>query len=338
MKLLITGGGTGGHLSVADALSHSAIERGHEVIYVGSTTGQDRKWFAAHSAFSHTHFFDTSGVVNKKGVAKLQSLWQIFKASLHVMGLIRRYKIDAIFSVGGFSAAPASMGAIVMRKPLFIQEQNAKVGRLNALLRPYAKAFFSAYEKESLVQSYPVREVFFRHARVRERIKSVIFLGGSQGADFINNLVLEVAPELRDRGIHIIHQCGERAFDAIQERYDMLGVEVELIGFSSDLPSLIEKADLAISRAGASTLWELTSCGVPALYIPYPYAAGDHQFYNATFLLKKELAWCERESERPKERLLEILACDIAPISKKLLGLNSAHSATEMIKIAEGHI
>lgn len=335
MRIIITGGGTGGHLSVAEALANAAVERGHELIYVGSTSGQDQSWFADHDAFYKHFFLASSGVVNKRGLAKIKTLFTIARSVLHVRKIIKKEKVDAVLSVGGYSAAPASFCALLMRKPLYIQEQNARSGRLNSLLKKYAKAFFSFYERDSEVQAYPTQAIFFKKARIRSSVKTIIFLGGSQGAMFINDLALGVAKTLQERGIHIIHQCGKADEERVSEAYKTLGVDVELYGFTHKLDELITRADLAVSRAGASTLFELISNGLPALYIPYPYAASDHQFYNALFLLKKELSWCERESEDVKGRLLDVVDRDMSKMSKALMQINEKDCAQKIIQVIE---
>jgi len=137
MKLLITGGGTGGHLAIAKSLRDAAIARGHKCIFVGSLAGQDQDWFLKDKTFEKTHFLNTSGIVNKKGLAKVKAMFLALKASIQALFIVN--KVDAVISVGGFSAAPASFAAVVLRKPYFIHEQNAAIGRLNRLLRPYAK-------------------------------------------------------------------------------------------------------------------------------------------------------------------------------------------------------
>lgn len=319
MHIVVTGGGTGGHLAIARALGEALVERGHEVLFIGSTSGQDRSWFEGCSGFSHTYFLETTGVVNRKGFKKIAALWRVFRAFLRSRKLLKQHKAAAVVSVGGFSAAPASLAAISCRIPLFLHEQNAVEGRLNRMLRPYAKAFFSAYDEHSPVKGYPVGEAFFAKARVRSKVKTLIFLGGSQGARFINDLALEVASECSDRGIRIIHQCGERDYERVKEAYAAMKIDAELYGFTKELPSLLEQSDLAISRAGASTLWELCANGLPALFIPYPYAAGDHQFYNARFIVRQELGWCERESEGVAEVLLGLLDEELEAKSRALI-------------------
>jgi len=335
MKLCITGGGTGGHLMIAQALVEAAVIEGYEAIFIGSTHGQDRKYFESHSSFSHVYFLETTGVVNQKGLGKLKALLKIFKAFLASRKILKKHKIEATYSVGGFSAAPASFASLSRFIPLCIHEQNAVEGRLNSLLKPYAKRFISAYDKNSPIQGYPVKEVFYKNARERDVLNTIIFLGGSHGAKAINDLALLVAHKLNKLGIKIIHQAGEADYERVKQEYKELGVEVELYGFTKDLESLITRADLAISRAGASTLWELTANGLPALYIPYPYAAGDHQFHNAAFIVENSLGWCEREGEALKNKLLSILKEDLNQKSKALLQYATKDVAKQMIKDVE---
>ena len=187
MTFIITGGGTGGHLAIAKSLRDAAVGAGHKCIFIGSTSGQDQAWFVKEgdhsdpiafkdekSSFDAVHFLQTSGVVNKKGLAKLSSLFAVIKATFTALSLVKQ--ADAVISVGGFSAAPASFAAVILRKPYFIHEQNAAIGRLNRLLRPFTKAFFSSYETSSAVKDYPVRGNFFEYAHTREKIKTIIFL------------------------------------------------------------------------------------------------------------------------------------------------------------------
>ena len=118
----------------------------------------------------------------------------------------------------------------------------------------------------------------------------------------------------------------------MKNKYDKLGIEVELYAFTKELDKLITRSDLAVSRAGASTLWELTANGLVALFIPYPYAAGDHQYHNARFIVENDLGWCEREREDLKSKLLDILEFDLENKSKALLNYSSKDVAKKMIQ------
>lgn len=337
MNLIFTGGGTGGHLVIALSLAEAAAERGHRVIFIGSTSGQDRQWFGESTLFEKTYFLETTGVVNKKGFGKIGALWKIFKALMESRSLIRDFNADAVVSVGGFSAAPAAIAAVTMKTPLYIHEQNAVTGKLNTILRPYAKGFFSSYEEGEFHCDYPVNPRYFHNARIRRSVKTVIFLGGSQGAKFINDLALEIAPWLREKGISIIHQCGSKEEERVKSAYRELGVDAEVYGFTTRIAELIEQSDFAISRSGASTLWELCAAQVPTFYIPFPHAAADHQFYNAQYILAYDCGWCERQNEGIADKLKDALMSDIAPKSEKLHQLIAPKGAVHIIETIERH-
>ena len=332
MNIAITGGGTGGHLSIAKAMKNAFLKEGHTVIFIGSLKGQDRDWFLNDKDFKAVYFLDTKGVVNQKKLNKILSLWQISKATIRVFSIFKLHKIDKVFSVGGFSAAPASFASILTRRPLFIHEQNAKIGNLNKILKPFSKKFFSSYLKESSISDYPISKDFFDTKRLRKEIKTIIFLGGSQGARFINEFALSVAPLLRDKNINIIHQCGKIEYDKVNKAYKSLGINAKIFAFSNTLLEDIKKADLAVSRAGASTLWEISANGLPALFIPFPYASGDHQYFNAKFLVEKKIAWLVRQDKLNIKIFKNILDEEIEEKSKALMELIKADGATLIAK------
>lgn len=327
MKVIITGGGTGGHLSVAKAFLDEFTNRGFKCVFIGSSGGQDKEYFKKDSSFLKAHFLKTQGVVNKKGFAFFTSIFKQFKAFLEALRILREFKPDFIISVGGYSAAPASFAAVFLRIPLIIHEQNAQIGRLNRVLKNKATIFFSSYLKESPVHFYPTRLEFFQNARVRDDIKKVLFMGGSQGAKAINSFCLSAAESLVRDGIFILHQCGKSDFLRVAREYLELplkvgilkdgilqsdleilqkdsnlalldnldssdsSVDVLLFAFSDKMPEILSISDFAVCRAGASSLWELCAGGIPALFVPYPYAAGNHQYYNAKFLEDKGLGF-----------------------------------------------
>lgn len=381
MALLITGGGTGGHLAIAQALGEELAKRKGqnggfgEVVYVGSISGQDKQWFevdsplgdsflqsphcaslrcmydtphshseeiaksntanarildssenantangdranakatdfSEKSIFNATYFLPTSGVVNKRGIAKILSLLHHLKSLKTIRTIFAKHDIKAVISVGGFSAAPASIGAIVFGKPLFIHEQNAIKGRLNALLSPFARRVFSSFGKNRV--PYPIKSQAREKARVRTEIKTIAFIGGSQGARTINHLAISLAPTLLSLGFRIIHQCGQNELESTKAKYAQIGIDtctqeeagnnvdnkkLELFGFSTDILSHLESADICIGRAGASSVWENAALGLPMIYVPYPYAASNHQVHNAEFFASKGLGLVLVESK-----------------------------------------
>ncbi len=330
--IVLCGGGTGGHLSVIKSLKEELNKRGIKPIFIGSSNGQDKKWFENDKGFSQKYFFDTKGVVNKNKIGKMLSLLNIFKYTLQCFFIFKKYHISKIISVGGYSAAPASFGAILFKKELYIHEQNAKMGTLNRKLSPFAKAIFSSYIENSPIKEYPVDKNFFLNARIKKDIKTIIFLGGSQGANFINNLAKKLAPSLKEKNIHIIHQCGVKSFDKLKEFYSKNNLEIELYGFINDMPSVLKKADFAISRSGASTLWELCATYTPSLFIPYPYAASDHQYFNAKFLKDRKLCYILRENKANKNTILNIInKTDVHQMSKLLATIIKPDGAKKII-------
>lgn len=344
MSIVMTGGGTGGHLAIVRAVKEKLVtseSKGAEhstLVYMGSTRGQDKQWFGDDADFAAKYFLETKGVVNQRGLGKIMSLGMMFKALLQARSLLKKHDAKVVFSVGGFSSAPTAIAAKTLGIPLVIHEQNAALGSLNRLLKPYADVFISSYLDESPVKAYPVKEVFFENARIRERVECVIFLGGSQGAKAINDLALSIAPVLKERGIKIIHQAGERNIDDVRKAYEKLGIEAEVFGFTERLAEYMKEADLAIARAGASTLWELAATALPALFVPYPYAASDHQYYNAKFLVEKELAWLMREEEIETEKVLALLDEDLSSKSRGLMQTVEKNGAEEIADLLRSYV
>jgi UDP-N-acetylglucosamine--N-acetylmuramyl-(pentapeptide) pyrophosphoryl-undecaprenol N-acetylglucosamine transferase len=316
---VITGGGTGGHLAVARSFKEELNKRGIKPVFIGSSNGQDEAWFGEDAGFEAKYFFDTRGVVNKGKIGKIVSLLRIIQYAWKCRMIFKRHAIKKVISVGGYSAAAASFGALFFRKQLFIHEQNAHIGSLNRLLKGYATAFFSSYLEESSIKDYPIKSVFFDTARVRQEVHTVIFLGGSQGAQTINAFAMSVARELWDRGIHIVHQTGRMEYNKIKTFYTKNSIKCDVFDFSKELDRKIASADFAVSRSGASTLWELSANGVPTLFVPYPYAAGDHQYYNAQFLHEQKLCFLLREEALDREKFFAYLDSDLESMSQNLI-------------------
>jgi len=331
MSIVMTGGGTGGHLTIIKAVKEHLLEE--ELIYIGSTKGQDQAWFKEDEQFKSTYFLETQGVVNQGLLGKVKSISMLIKATLQARKILKNSQAEVVFCVGGFSAAPTSFAAITLGIPLVIHEQNAAIGSLNKLLRSRAKAFISSYEAESPITAYPIKNEFFEKSRIREKIKTIIFLGGSQGAKAINELALKLAPILKEKNINIIHQAGEKNIEEVQKSYEELGIEAKVFGFTKQLSSYMEQADFAIARSGASTLWELSAIACPTLFIPYPYAAADHQFYNAKFLVDQDVAWIMRESELDVTKIIELLDENMQEKSQKLQSLIEKDGALQIAQL-----
>ncbi len=327
----MTGGGTGGHLTIIKAVKEELLDE--ELIYIGSTKGQDRAWFGEDKQFKETYFLPTQGVVNQGFLGKIKSISMLVKATIKARKILKKANAKVVFCVGGFSAAPTSFAAKILGIPLVIHEQNAAIGSLNKLLRSYSTAFISSYEEDSPIKAYPIKKEYFEKTRIRDEVKTIIFLGGSQGAQAINKLALELAPILKEKNIKIIHQAGERNIDEVKKSYEKLDIEAKVFGFTTTLSDYMNQADFAIARSGASTLWELSAMACPTLYIPYPYAAGDHQFYNAKFLVDQDVAWIMRESEIEIDKVVALLDENMQKKSEKLQQLIERDGALQISKL-----
>lgn len=333
--VIVTGGGTGGHLSVARSFIDEFHARGYNVIFVGSQKGQDKQWFEKYPKLYKSYFLDTKGVVNQKFIGKIFSLTMILRAVLRSRKIIKEYQVSKVISVGGFSAAAASFAAILTKTDFYIHEQNSVVGRLNKITSKYAKEIFSSYLESSKVKDYPISKKYFDYSRIRKEVKTVIFLGGSQGARAINNFALRVAPRLHEMNIHIIHQTGKNDFNKIQDEYKKLGISVDVFDFSKELIEKMDQADFAVSRAGASTLWELVALGIPTFFIPYPHAAANHQYYNAKYLYENNLCFLQNENELDENFFFESINNEIELKSTQLIQTiqdNAVKNIVDIIK------
>lgn len=328
MSIVLTGGGTGGHLAIIAAVKEYIQG---DMVYIGSSYGQDRSWFEGDESFAATYFLGSGGVMNRGLIGKIFALAAIGRETLKARAILKKSNARVLFCVGGYSAAPASIAALTLGIPLVIHEQNAAIGRLNRLLKPFAKAFISSYSNDSIIKSYPVKSLFFERSRIRSEIKSLLIVGGSQGSQALNTLALKLAPYLQKRGIKVYHQAGEKNLEQTKAAYKNMGIEAEVFGFTKELPKIMHECDFAIARAGASTLWELVANGLPTLFVPYPYAVDDHQYHNAKFLADANLANVIREENLNVEKVVEILEnSNLKQQSKALRELMDPNGAKEI--------
>ncbi|MGK0255498.1 MAG: UDP-N-acetylglucosamine--N-acetylmuramyl-(pentapeptide) pyrophosphoryl-undecaprenol N-acetylglucosamine transferase [Arcobacteraceae bacterium] len=333
--IVVTGGGTGGHLSVAKSFIDEFHTRGYSVIFIGSSKGQDRQWFENDTKLSQTYFLNTQGVVNQNFIGKIKSLVMIFNAILKSIQIIKTNKVTKVISVGGFSAAAASFAGILTRTDFYIHEQNSIMGKLNKNTSRFAKEVFSSYLESSKVKDYPINTKFFENSRIRNELKTIIFLGGSQGAKGINEFALKVAPRLTQMDIKIIHQTGKHDYDSIKKEYERLDIKADVFDFSTKLLEKMNEADFAVSRAGASTLWELVSLGIPTFFIPYPWAAANHQYFNAKYLVANNLCFLQTEKMLDENYFLECLKKDLKMKSAKLIDTIHKNSVKRIADIIE---
>lgn len=329
--ILITGGGSGGHLAIAKAVLEECHKKNLKCIYVGSNNRHDKLWFENEDKFEEKYFLNATGFVDKKGIKKLFVLFKLISTIIECIKIIKKHKVTKVFSVGGYSSVSAGVASVLCFKPLYIHEQNSVFGLANKILSKFAKRTFCSFIEP--YDAYPIQEKFFSD-NVKLNLKKIMFIGGSNGASFINDLALNIAPILEQNEISIIHQCGDKDFIKCKEWYENHNIKAEVFAFSNDIDKYLKTADLCIARAGASTIFECLASNMPCIFIPYIYAYKNHQYYNAKFLEEKNLAYLVEQKDVNKNAILELIfSINIKELSLKLSHIEKINGAKEIVKV-----
>jgi UDP-N-acetylglucosamine--N-acetylmuramyl-(pentapeptide) pyrophosphoryl-undecaprenol N-acetylglucosamine transferase len=322
VKMLIAGGGTGGHLFPGIALAEEVTTRhpGNRVLFVGTRRGLEARVVPA-AGFP----LETIAVRGLKGMGAwrvLQALVLLPFAFLGSWRIVRRFKPDVVVGVGGYASGPLVLAAWLQGVATAIQEQNALPGMTNRILGKLVRAVFIAFDearsafparKTYLVGNPVRRKLMDNYLRSRPPVNDGIFrllvFGGSLGARGLNTRVLESLThlgELRER-MAVVHQTGAADVERVRAGYAGAGVKAEVVEFIDDMSSAYTAASLVLCRAGATTVAELTICKKAAVLVPFPGATDDHQALNAKALVKAGAALMFRESELTGPALAETL-------------------------------
>jgi len=304
-RWVIAGGGTGGHVTPALALGEAIAARGDEVLFIGSSHGLESRLVPA--AGFRLEVLPSEQFMGRNLWGRLRGGLSILRSvgSAHLM--LRKFKADAVLSVGGYAAMPAALAAWTSRRTLFLVEPNAIPGRVNRLTAHFARSVFVGFEStrrglptrtESICVGVPLRRALYRAFAKNEKtglpatpLRLLVF-GGSQGARQLNENVPDALARLAVGSVEVFHQTGEADREAVAKHYSELGIAAEVVAFETDMPKRYAWADLAICRAGALTVAELALAGMPALLVPYPFAADNHQAANARALEAAGAARC----------------------------------------------
>lgn len=316
--IVIAGGGTGGHLFPGLALADELSRRGVRVLFVGTQRGLEAT--AVPKAGYPLAFIDVAGLKGKGLWGTLRSLLQLPLSLWQSFRLIQRLRPAAVVGVGGYASGPVLLVAALLRLPTAILEQNSIPGLTNRILGKLVRRVVIAFPNSA--RFFPQRALLPLGNPIRREVVEaaqrsfsppaplekpaplrVLVLGGSQGAHAVNELVVgaishwvgseAAAKSALESQLRIRHQTGAKDRDAIERRYRDLGLDektVQVEAFISDMGRAYGECDLVVGRAGATTLAELTAIGRPALLIPFPQAADDHQTENARFLCNQGAA------------------------------------------------
>lgn len=310
-RVIIAGGGTGGHLfpglAVAEVLKQRAPT---EIVFFGSSYGIENRVVPKHG-----YRLVLLPVRALRGQGSLGLLVSSIRLPLSVIGAWRRLgeiRPELVVGVGGYASAPAVLAAWMRRIPTVLLEQNAHPGLTNRLLGKLADRVCITFPESArhfprartVETGNPVRPPAGRGEK-RNGAFAILIFGGSAGAHRLNEVGVDAVAALRDKGPmpRIVHQTGEADLDWVKSRYRALGIDADVRPFIDDMPSAYTAVDLVVCRAGATTLAEITALGKPAVLIPYPYAADDHQRKNAESLVARGAAVMILDRELTPENL-----------------------------------
>jgi UDP-N-acetylglucosamine--N-acetylmuramyl-(pentapeptide) pyrophosphoryl-undecaprenol N-acetylglucosamine transferase len=297
---VVAGGGTGGHVTPALALAERIAARGDRVVILGSRRGLETRLVPA--AGFELVALPAQQLMGRGAAGRLLALPAIAAACVAAWRTLGRLHAAIVISVGGYASVPAVVAAAARRIPVALVEPNAVPGRANRAAARLARLCFAGFEAtaRALEQAAPRRRVVvcgipLRRAlveafadagarRVPARPLHLLVFGGSQGAHQINEAMREVARGLDPAGFEIFHQTGEADRECVAAAYAAAGLRAEVVAFEPEMPRRYRWADLAICRSGALTVAELAMAGLPALLVPFPHAADDHQRANALCL------------------------------------------------------
>lgn len=298
MRLLVAGGGTGGHVFPGVALAEEVVTRhpGNDAVFVGTARGLEAK--VVPQAGFPIELIDVKGLKGKGLLDTARNLLLLPRSLVQSFRILRKWRPDIVVGVGGYASGPVVLAAWLMKIPTAVQEQNAIAGFTNRVLGRVAQAAFTAFPEAA--RHFPRRKVYqlgnpirrtlmdnFMRPEARHPTPSVLVFGGSQGAHALNMRVIEALPHLADlRGaLRFTHQTGARDREQVERGYRACGFEPDVREFITDMSGAYAQADLVVCRAGATTLAELTVCKKPSILVPFPLAADNHQVQNARSLV-----------------------------------------------------
>ncbi len=316
MRVIVAGGGTGGHVIPAIAIAQEIQKRyGAEVLFVGTARGLENRLVPA-AGFSLQ--LVKVGALNRVSLAtRMKTAFDLPRAVFDAGKLLNQFRPDVVIGVGGYASGPAMLSAILKHVPTLAFEPNLVPGFANRVVARFVSAAAVHFEqtaerfRNAVVTGVPVRPAFFQIPRKPyiQASPTLLVFGGSQGARAINQAVVRALPELMKRlpGFHVIHQTGERDYHDVQGAYGQAAIPGEVHKFIDDMPGFFARADLVLCRSGASTVAEICAAGKPAIFVPFPLAADDHQRRNAEALEQAKAAVVLEETKLDEVWLVDTI-------------------------------
>lgn len=316
MKVMIVAAGTGGHVFPGLAVAEVLQQRGHQVVWLGTEQGKVVQW--VQQAAVPLCQITMSGVRGKGWLSWLTSPIKLLNAWKQALAVLRVELPDVVLVMGGYVSVPAGLAARWLGIPVCVHEQNSVVGLSNRLLAPFSQSLLLGLPLQNLPFGWhkaqwvgnPLRSMLARQVKTQvSQPLRVLIVGGSQGAQFLNQRLPEVIQAWPARHqLTIWHQTGQAMQAQVEQTYQQAGVEARVDAFIDDMGEAYAWTDVVIARAGALTVTELIQAARPALFIPFPFAVDDHQYTNSMFLVGLNAAEVVRQHEASVDYLRERLS------------------------------
>jgi UDP-N-acetylglucosamine--N-acetylmuramyl-(pentapeptide) pyrophosphoryl-undecaprenol N-acetylglucosamine transferase len=351
MRAILAGGGTGGHVIPALAIANELKKNyGAEVLFIGTARGIENRLVPA--AGYPLQLVQVGALKNVSLMTRAKTAFDLPRAVRSAGRMLSEFAPDVVIGVGGYASGPAMLAAVLKHIPTLAFEPNVVPGFANRVVARFvsgAAVHFeetAKYFRHAEVTGVPVRQAFFEIPALTNKkrggVPTLLVFGGSQGAHAINEAMIRCLPELQRQapGVHIIHQTGERDYNDARAAYQSLCESAEVFKFIEDMPAAFARADLVVCRSGASTVAEITAAGKPAIFVPFPRAADDHQRVNAEALAREGAAVVVEESKLEGVWLAETIAallCDarrLAEMSEAARGLAHPNAARDIAAMA----
>jgi UDP-N-acetylglucosamine--N-acetylmuramyl-(pentapeptide) pyrophosphoryl-undecaprenol N-acetylglucosamine transferase len=317
MRIIIAGGGTGGHVIPALAIAQELKKQfGAEILFIGTARGIETR-LVPQAGFP-LELIQVGALKNVSLMTRAKTMFDLPRAIAASSRMLSEFDPEVVIGVGGYASGPAMVAAIRRRLPTLAFEPNVVPGFANRMISRWVSAAAVHFEEtcqyfpHCRVTGVPVREAFFSILPKSAGMPTLLVFGGSQGARAINQAMTtpESLAGIRAKvpGVHIIHQTGQRDYDSVLAAYQPSGISCEVHKFIDDMPSTFGRADLLVCRSGASTVAEIAAAGKPAIFVPFPAAADDHQNVNARALERAGAAVVVEESKLDAAYLVDTIA------------------------------
>ncbi len=327
MRAVLAGGGTGGHVIPALAIAHELRALYHaDIIFIGTSRGIENRLVPA--AGFELKLVEVGALKKVSLARRVQTMTALPAAIFRSWKILNEFRPDVVIGVGGYASGPAMLAGALSGVPTLAFEPNVVPGLANRIMAPIVSSAAVHFEEtcryfqRCRITGVPVRRAFYNlPPKPAGSPPTLLVFGGSQGAHAINEAVMNSLAALMEQvpGIHLVHQTGERDYNDAQAVYLRSRAPAEVFPFIEDMPEMFARADLLVCRSGASTVAEVTAAGKPAIFIPFPHAADDHQLRNAQALERAGAAVLIAEKDLTSERLVRTvreLLCDPARLAR----------------------